>query len=104
MKTYMCCYMILFHSFKLQNFVFDSLLALWFSACASAMELPEAHCESRNLGPRKQWAAEPSCTVMQRLANASLISSDSMPSTNRTLAGSTHGSMIAIAASFNLLI
>lgn len=97
------CVVVWFYSipsnFK-RSFVFDPLLALWFCACASAMELPEAHCESRNLGPRKRWAAEPSCTVMQRLANASLMSSDSMPSTNRTLEGSAHGRMIAIAAFF----
>ncbi|XP_041796630.1 serine/threonine-protein kinase Nek3 isoform X2 [Chelmon rostratus] len=57
------------------------------------MELPEAHCESRKLGPRKQWPAEPSDTVVQMLANASLMSSDSMASTGQTLSGSTHGSV-----------
>lgn len=62
------------------------------------MELPGAHCESREPGPRKQWAAEPSDTVLQMLANASLVSSDSMASTSQTLIGSTHGSMIAEAA------
>ncbi|KAF7668217.1 hypothetical protein LDENG_00026080 [Lucifuga dentata] len=49
------------------------------------MCLPEAQCQSRELGPRKQWAADPSDTVMQMLANASLLSSDSMAS-----AGCTH--------------
>lgn len=50
-----------------------------------------AHCESREPGPRKQWAAEPPDSVLQVLANASLISSDSMASTN--LIGSSHGSV-----------
>ncbi|XP_074496480.1 serine/threonine-protein kinase Nek3 [Sebastes fasciatus] len=54
--------------------------------------LPEAHCESREPVPRRQWAAEPSDTVLQMLANASLVSFDSTASTNQTLAGSTHGS------------
>ncbi|XP_035535321.1 serine/threonine-protein kinase Nek3 [Morone saxatilis] len=51
------------------------------------VELPEAHCESREPGSRKHWAAEPSDTVMKMLANATLISSDSMASTNHTLTG-----------------
>ncbi|KAE8295116.1 Serine/threonine-protein kinase Nek3 [Larimichthys crocea] len=59
------------------------------------VELPEACCESREPGPRKQWATEPSDTVMQMLANASLISNDSMASDSRPLAGSTHGSVSA---------
>ncbi|KAM9358626.1 serine/threonine-protein kinase Nek3 [Symphorus nematophorus] len=49
------------------------------------VELPEAHSESRKPAPRKQWAAEPSHTVVQMLNNASLVSSDS-----QTLTGSTH--------------
>nr|XP_046245646.1 serine/threonine-protein kinase Nek3 isoform X2 [Scatophagus argus] len=49
------------------------------------VELPEAHRESGKLSPRKQWAAEPSDTVMQALANASLVSSASTASTGRTL-------------------
>ncbi|XP_044058568.1 serine/threonine-protein kinase Nek3 isoform X2 [Siniperca chuatsi] len=57
------------------------------------VELREAHCESREPGPRKQWAAEPTDTVLQMLANASLVSSDSMASTSQTLIGSTHGSV-----------
>lgn len=57
------------------------------------MELPEENC-----GPRKQWAAEPLDTVMQRLANASLMSSDSIPSTNRTLTAPTQESTTAPAA------
>ncbi|XP_051254799.1 serine/threonine-protein kinase Nek3 isoform X2 [Dicentrarchus labrax] len=51
------------------------------------VELPEAHGESREPGPRKHWAAEPSDSVMKMLANATLISSDSMASTNHTLTG-----------------
>ncbi|KAM8902494.1 serine/threonine-protein kinase Nek3 isoform 4-T4 [Spinachia spinachia] len=44
-------------------------------------ELPEARCESRRPVPRKQWAAEPSDTVRRRLAEASLVSSNSTSST-----------------------
>ncbi|XP_062417230.1 serine/threonine-protein kinase Nek3 isoform X2 [Pungitius pungitius] len=43
-------------------------------------EFPEARCESRRPVPRKQWAAEPSDTLRQMLADASLLSSDSTPS------------------------
>ncbi|XP_034063133.1 serine/threonine-protein kinase Nek3 [Gymnodraco acuticeps] len=49
------------------------------------VELHEAHSESREPGPRKQWAAGPSDTVLQMLANASLVSSDSMGSTCQSL-------------------
>ncbi|XP_008288587.1 serine/threonine-protein kinase Nek3 [Stegastes partitus] len=56
------------------------------------VELPSGCCESTESGPRKQWAAGPSDTVMQVLANASLISSDSMASTGQNLTGSTHES------------
>ncbi|KAG8001892.1 Serine/threonine-protein kinase Nek3 [Nibea albiflora] len=59
------------------------------------VESPEACCESREPGPRKQWATEPSDTVMQMLANTSLISNDSMASNSRSLAGSAHGSVSA---------
>ncbi|XP_034405060.1 serine/threonine-protein kinase Nek3 isoform X2 [Cyclopterus lumpus] len=52
---------------------------------------PEAHCKSRGPGPRKRWAAEPSDTVRQMLANASLVSSDRTASTNQAFAASTHG-------------
>ncbi|KAF3847451.1 hypothetical protein F7725_020479, partial [Dissostichus mawsoni] len=51
------------------------------------VELHEAHSESREPGPRKQWAAGPSDTVLQMLANASLVSSDSMGSTCQSLTG-----------------
>ncbi|XP_040901461.1 serine/threonine-protein kinase Nek3 isoform X2 [Toxotes jaculatrix] len=51
------------------------------------MELSEGHCESKEPGHRKQWAAAPSDTVLQSLANASLVSSDSMKSTSQTLTG-----------------
>uniref|UniRef100_A0A3P8SXI7 non-specific serine/threonine protein kinase n=1 Tax=Amphiprion percula TaxID=161767 RepID=A0A3P8SXI7_AMPPE len=56
-------------------------------------ELPAGCCESRECGPRKQWAVGPPDTVMQVLANASLISSDCTASTGQNLAGSTHGSV-----------
>ncbi|XP_042343093.1 serine/threonine-protein kinase Nek3 [Plectropomus leopardus] len=58
------------------------------------VEFPEAHSESREAGPPKKWAAEPSDTVLQVLASASLISSDSMASTSQSLTGSTHGSVL----------
>ncbi|KAM7399010.1 hypothetical protein PAMP_018304 [Pampus punctatissimus] len=56
------------------------------------MELAEACCESIDPGPRKQWAAEPSDSVLQMLANTSLISSDSMASPGQAITGSTHAS------------
>ncbi|KAK5868933.1 hypothetical protein PBY51_009905 [Eleginops maclovinus] len=49
------------------------------------MSLPEAHSESREPGPRKKWAAGPSDTVLQMLANASLVSLDSLASTCQSL-------------------
>lgn len=61
------------------------------------MVLPEAHCESREPSPRKQWAATPSDSVLQMLANASLVSSDSMALTNQSITGYTHACMIAVA-------
>ncbi|CAJ1065133.1 serine/threonine-protein kinase Nek3 isoform X1 [Xyrichtys novacula] len=51
------------------------------------VESLEAHCESREPGSRKQWAAEPTDTVLHMLANASLISSDSMAETSQTSSG-----------------
>ncbi|GAA6215028.1 serine/threonine-protein kinase Nek3 isoform X1 [Lates japonicus] len=57
------------------------------------MESAEGHCENREPGHRKQWAAAPSDTVLQALANASLVSSDSMASTSQTLTGSAHASV-----------
>ncbi|XP_035479779.1 serine/threonine-protein kinase Nek3 isoform X1 [Scophthalmus maximus] len=56
-------------------------------------EASEGHCESTEPGKRKQWATEPSDTVLQVLANASLASSDSAASTGHTLAGSSRGSV-----------
>lgn len=56
-------------------------------------ESAEGRFETREPGQRKQWAAAPSDTVLQALANASLMSSDSMTSSTG-LTGSTHGSMI----------
>lgn len=49
----------------------------------SAEEFAEARCESRRPVPRKRWAAEPSDTARQMLADASLASSDSEPSTDQ---------------------
>ncbi|XP_034024337.1 serine/threonine-protein kinase Nek3 isoform X2 [Thalassophryne amazonica] len=43
-------------------------------------QLPGSCCENRELYPRKQWAVEPSDSLLQTLANASLLSSDSMAS------------------------
>ncbi|XP_018520937.1 serine/threonine-protein kinase Nek3 isoform X3 [Lates calcarifer] len=57
------------------------------------MESAEGHCENREPGHRKQWAAAPSDTVLQMLANASLVSSDSMASTSQTLIGSAHANV-----------
>nr|XP_040038738.1 serine/threonine-protein kinase Nek3 isoform X1 [Gasterosteus aculeatus aculeatus] len=52
------------------------------STC-EAEEFAEARCESRRPVPRKRWAAEPSDTARQMLADASLASSDSEPSTDQ---------------------
>ncbi|XP_036943507.1 serine/threonine-protein kinase Nek3 [Acanthopagrus latus] len=57
------------------------------TSTSEGVELPGAHCESREPAPRKQWRADPSDSVVQMLANASLISSESMTSTSQTLAG-----------------
>lgn len=57
------------------------------------MELSGAHGESREPCPRRQWAAKPSDTVLQMLANASLVSSDSTASSSRTLDTSAHGNV-----------
>lgn len=43
----------------------------------TATEFPEAQAESTK-APRKQWPTEPSQTVLRKLADASLLSSDSM--------------------------
>ncbi|XP_041664838.1 serine/threonine-protein kinase Nek3 [Cheilinus undulatus] len=48
------------------------------------MESLEAPCESRDPGPRKQWAAQPSDSVLNMLTNASLISSESTASTTQS--------------------
>ncbi|XP_075892876.1 serine/threonine-protein kinase Nek3 isoform X1 [Nelusetta ayraudi] len=47
------------------------------SSTSEATEFPKAHAESTK-APRKQWPTEPSQTVLQKLADASLLSSDSM--------------------------
>ncbi|TNN47632.1 Serine/threonine-protein kinase Nek3 [Liparis tanakae] len=60
------------------------------STC-EGVEFPEAHCETRRPGPRKRWSAEPSDTVCQMLANASLVSSGSTASTDQAFAASAHG-------------
>lgn len=70
--------------------------SVWFRAFASGMELSQGVGESQNRGPRKQWAVEPSQTVVQRLANASLMSSGSLPSTNQSPAGSAQENETAI--------
>ncbi|XP_056139891.1 serine/threonine-protein kinase Nek3 [Lampris incognitus] len=48
------------------------------------VESAEVQCESREPGPRKQWAANPSDTVLQRLASASLLSTVSVSSADQT--------------------
>ncbi|XP_029373152.1 serine/threonine-protein kinase Nek3 [Echeneis naucrates] len=50
-------------------------------------EFAEGHCESREPGHRKQWNAAPTDTVLQVLANASLISSESMGTASQDLTG-----------------
>lgn len=62
------------------------------------MELAEARSESKEPGPRKHWVAEPSDSVLQMLANASLMSSDSMTSPGQAIADSTHGSTLSAEA------
>ncbi|KAG7217668.1 hypothetical protein INR49_021357, partial [Caranx melampygus] len=57
-------------------------------------ESAEGHFEIREPGQRKQWAAAPSDTVLQALANARLMSSDSMTSASQGLTGSTHGNVL----------
>uniref|UniRef100_A0A669CQ53 NIMA related kinase 3 n=1 Tax=Oreochromis niloticus TaxID=8128 RepID=A0A669CQ53_ORENI len=59
------------------------------------MELPKSCFESRDPAPRKQWSTEPSDTMLQVLANASLVSSDSMISTAQTSTSSAHEGMVA---------
>ncbi|KAM3838152.1 serine/threonine-protein kinase Nek3-like [Diretmus argenteus] len=56
------------------------------------VELPTARGESPEPGPRKQWAADPSDTVLHMLGNASLLSSDSAASAVQTHQGSTRES------------
>ncbi|XP_038150278.1 serine/threonine-protein kinase Nek3 isoform X2 [Cyprinodon tularosa] len=53
-------------------------------------DFPKSSCESTEPLPRKQWTAEPPSAVLQMLANASLVSSDSMAAADQT--SSTHGS------------
>ncbi|XP_039985867.1 serine/threonine-protein kinase Nek3 isoform X2 [Xiphias gladius] len=61
------------------------------ASISEGMELSEGHSDRREPGRRKQWATGGS--VLQVLADASLVSSGSMASTGQTLAGSTHGSL-----------
>lgn len=65
------------------------------------MDLSKSCFESRDPAPRKQWSTEPSDTVLQVLANASLVSSDSVTSTGWTFTSSTHEGMVA--AEFHFL-
>ncbi|MED6276814.1 hypothetical protein CHARACLAT_006780 [Characodon lateralis] len=53
-------------------------------------DLPKSSCESTEPALRKQWATEPRSTVLQMLANASLVSSDSMAAALQS--SSTHES------------
>ncbi|KAM4742599.1 serine/threonine-protein kinase Nek3 [Anableps anableps] len=50
-------------------------------------DLAKSCCESTEPGPRKQWTTESPSAVQQMLANASLVSSDSMAAARQT--GST---------------
>lgn len=93
-------FLFLNNSLSLCAHLWWKMTPVWFCAFASGMASSQAHGESQNLGPRKQWAAEPSQTVVQRLANASLMSSGSLPSANQSLAGSARENMII--AFFNL--
>ncbi|XP_061576416.1 serine/threonine-protein kinase Nek3 [Cololabis saira] len=63
------------------------------SSTFEGMESPRACCESTEPASRKQWGTEPPDAVLQALANASLVSSDSMASAGRTNTGSTHKSV-----------
>lgn len=74
---------------KVANLLGDKTLIK--TSTFEGIKLPEVPSESRELGPRKQWAAKPPDTVLQMLANATLVSSDSMASTSQTLTGSTYG-------------
>ncbi|XP_039893683.1 serine/threonine-protein kinase Nek3 isoform X1 [Simochromis diagramma] len=60
------------------------------TSTSEGMDLSKSCFESRDPAPRKQWSTEPSDTVLQVLANASLVSSDSVTSTGRTFTSSTH--------------
>ncbi|XP_030600547.1 serine/threonine-protein kinase Nek3 [Archocentrus centrarchus] len=60
--------------------------SLMKTSTSEGMELPKSCCESG--APRKQWSTEPPDTVLQVLANASLVSSHS--TTRQTFTGSTH--------------
>ncbi|XP_023817579.1 serine/threonine-protein kinase Nek3 [Oryzias latipes] len=52
------------------------------SVFGAAVELPKTCCESKKPGARKQWTTDPPDSVLQALANASLLSSDSMASSS----------------------
>ncbi|XP_005736028.1 serine/threonine-protein kinase Nek3 isoform X2 [Pundamilia nyererei] len=60
------------------------------TSTSEGMDLSKSCFESRDPAPRKQWSTEPSDTVLQVLANASLVSSDSVTSTGWTFTSSTH--------------
>lgn len=68
-----------FHEDKAVSYCFwsSSLFPPLFYDVVTATEFPKTHSESTKLAPRKQWPSEPSQTVMQKLADASLLSSDS---------------------------
>nr|XP_019943683.1 PREDICTED: serine/threonine-protein kinase Nek3 [Paralichthys olivaceus] len=65
--------------------------SLMRTSTCEGVEISEKRGGSTRPSHRKQWATEPSDTVLQVLANASLVSSDSMASTSQTLGGSAHG-------------
>lgn len=65
-------------------------------SCTSAgVDLPRSSYERTEPGPRRQWASEAPDTVLQMLAGASLVSSDSVASVQHT--DSLQGSTIAAA-------
>uniref|UniRef100_A0A3B3B5R9 NIMA related kinase 3 n=1 Tax=Oryzias melastigma TaxID=30732 RepID=A0A3B3B5R9_ORYME len=57
------------------------------STFGAAVEFPKTSVESEKPGPRRQWTTDPPDSVLQAMANASLLSSDSMASST-----SIHGS------------
>ncbi|XP_037534229.1 serine/threonine-protein kinase Nek3 [Nematolebias whitei] len=59
------------------------------TSTSEGVDLPRSSYESTEPGPRKQWASEPPDAVLQMLAGASLVSSDSVASVQHT--GSLQG-------------